>query len=73
MSEIWIQPTGGALAADVHGVDLSKPLSDATFGRTDFCRQGSEFVLLVRGHVDLEGGAQMDARLGNETGRELLA
>ncbi len=33
MSEVWIQPTGGALAADVHGVDLSKPLSDATFGR----------------------------------------
>ena len=33
MSELWIQPTGGALAADVHGVDLSKPLSDAAFGR----------------------------------------
>ena len=33
MSEVWIQPTGGALAADVHGVDLSKPLSDAAFGR----------------------------------------
>ena len=33
MSEIWIQPTGGALAADVHGVDLSKPLSDAAFAR----------------------------------------
>ena len=31
MSEIWIQPTGGALGADVHGVDLSKPVSDATF------------------------------------------
>ena len=29
MSEIWIQPTGGALGADVHGVDLSKPVSDA--------------------------------------------
>jgi len=33
MSEIWIQPTGGALGADVHGVDLSQPMSDATFGR----------------------------------------
>lgn len=33
MSEIWIQPTGGPLGADVHGVDLGKPLSDATFGR----------------------------------------
>ena len=31
MSEIWIQPTGGALGADVHGVDLSKPVSDAVF------------------------------------------
>jgi len=29
MSEIWIQPTGGALGADVHGVDLSRPVSDA--------------------------------------------
>ena len=26
MSEVWIQPTGGALGADVHGVDLSKPV-----------------------------------------------
>jgi taurine dioxygenase len=33
MSELWIQPTGGALAADVHGVDLSQPVSDAAFGR----------------------------------------
>jgi len=31
MSEIWIQPTGGALGADVHGVDLSKPVSEAAF------------------------------------------
>ena len=33
MSELWIQPSGGALAADVHGVDLSKPVSDAAFAR----------------------------------------
>jgi taurine dioxygenase len=33
MSELWIQPSGGALAADVHGVDLSKPISDAAYGR----------------------------------------
>ena len=28
-----VQPTGGALGADVHGVDLSQPVSDAAFGR----------------------------------------
>jgi taurine dioxygenase len=33
MSEVWIQPTGGALGADVHGVDLSQPVSDAAFAR----------------------------------------
>jgi taurine dioxygenase len=31
MTALWIQPTGGALGADVHGVDLSKPVDDATF------------------------------------------
>ncbi len=33
MSELWIQPTGAALAADVHGIDLSRPMSDITFER----------------------------------------
>jgi taurine dioxygenase len=33
MSDLWIQPTGAALAADVHGVDLSKPLSEMVFQR----------------------------------------
>ena len=31
MSTMWVQPTGGALGADVYGVDLSQPMSDATF------------------------------------------
>ena len=31
MSELWIQPTGGALAADVHGVDLSRSVDDEVF------------------------------------------
>lgn len=33
MSDIWIQPTGAALGADVHGVDLSQPVSDSSFAR----------------------------------------
>jgi taurine dioxygenase len=33
MSELWIQSTGGALGADVNGIDLSRPVSDATFAR----------------------------------------
>jgi taurine dioxygenase len=33
MSDLWIQPSGGPLAADVHGVDLSRPVDDATFAR----------------------------------------
>ena len=33
MSELWYQPTGAALAADVHGVDLSRPVSDEVFAR----------------------------------------
>jgi taurine dioxygenase len=31
MSEMWIQPTGGPLGADVHGVDLCQPVDDAVF------------------------------------------
>ncbi|NDH60558.1 MAG: TauD/TfdA family dioxygenase [Alphaproteobacteria bacterium] len=33
MSELWIQPSGGALAADVHGVDLTIPIGDAAFAQ----------------------------------------
>ncbi len=33
MSELWIQPSGGALAADIHGVSLSKPIGDTEFAR----------------------------------------
>ena len=33
MSNLWIQPTGAALAADVHGVDLSQPVGDEVFAR----------------------------------------
>jgi taurine dioxygenase len=33
MSDVWVQPTGGALGADIHGVDLSRPIGDASFQR----------------------------------------
>jgi taurine dioxygenase len=33
MSELWVQPTGGALGADIHGVDLSRSIGDAMFSR----------------------------------------
>ena len=33
MSDVWVQPTGGALGADIHGVDLSRPVGDAAFQR----------------------------------------
>ena len=33
MSDVWVQPTGGALGADIHGVDLSKPVGDTAFAR----------------------------------------
>ena len=33
MSGLWIQTTGAALGADIHGVDLSQPIDDAVFAR----------------------------------------
>src|SRR5262245_19546036 len=33
MRDLWNQPTGAALAADVHGVDLSQSVSDVVFKR----------------------------------------
>jgi len=33
MTEVWIQPTGGALGADVHGIDIARGVSDAAFAR----------------------------------------
>lgn len=31
MSDVWVQPTGAALGADIHGVDLARPVSDTAF------------------------------------------
>jgi taurine dioxygenase len=33
MSDVWVQPTGGALGADIHGVDLSQPVGDVVLQR----------------------------------------
>ncbi len=33
MHDLWIQPTGASLGADVHGVDLSQPLGDGQFAQ----------------------------------------
>ena len=33
MTDLWIHPSGAALGADIHGVDLSQPVSDAQFAR----------------------------------------
>ena len=33
MSELWIQPTGAALGADIYGVDLSAPMDNAVFAK----------------------------------------
>jgi taurine dioxygenase len=33
MNKMWIQPTGSALGADVHGIDLSQTVDEPTFKR----------------------------------------
>ncbi|HYD06121.1 MAG TPA: TauD/TfdA family dioxygenase [Reyranella sp.] len=64
MSEIWIQPTGGALGADVHGVDLSKPVSDAAF-QTIAEAWSEHLVLRFSGQrIDDHGLMAFSARFG---------
>ena len=65
MSEVWIQPTGGALGADVHGVDLSKPVSDAAFARIAEA-WGEHLVLRFSGQkIDDHMLMKFSARFGN--------
>jgi taurine dioxygenase len=33
VSALWIQPTGGPLGADVHGIDLAREIDEAAFAR----------------------------------------
>ncbi len=44
MTDLWIQPSGAALGADVHGVDLSQPVGDAQFAR--IAEAWSNFLVL---------------------------
>ena len=64
MSELWIKPSGGALAADVHGVDLAKPMSDETFAR--IAEAWSEHLVLRFSGQKLDDPALMkfSARFG---------
>ena len=64
MSEIWIQPTGGALGADVYGVDLSQSVSDATFERI-LAAWGEHLVLRFSGQkIDDPTLMKFSARFG---------
>src|ERR1700754_4544775 len=64
MSEVWIQPTGGALGADVHGVDLSLPIGDTAFGR--IAEAWSEHLVLRFSGQRINDGMlmQFSARFG---------
>jgi taurine dioxygenase len=64
MSDLWIQPTGGALGADVHGVDLSRPVSDAVARRLAEA-WGEHLVLRFSGQkIDDRMLMQFSARFG---------
>jgi taurine dioxygenase len=65
MSELWIQPSGGPLAADVHGVDLSKPISEEAFAR--IAKAWSEHLVLRFSGQKLDDPALMkfSARFGD--------
>ena len=64
MSELWVQPTGGALGADVHGVDLSQPLSEAAYQEI-FKAWGEHLVLRFAGQkLDDPALMKFSARFG---------
>ena len=64
MTDLWIQPTGAALAADVHGIDLSKPISDTVFARIAQA-WGEHLVLRFSGQkLDDRMLMQFSARFG---------
>src|SRR5690242_10108285 len=64
MSNMWIQSTGGALGADVHGIDLSQPVDDATFKRLA-AAWGEHLVLRFSGQkIDDAALMTFSARFG---------
>ena len=64
MSGLWIQPTGAALAADVHGIDLSQPVGDDVFARIAEA-WGEHLVLRFSGQkLDDRMLMQFSARFG---------
>jgi taurine dioxygenase len=61
---LWIQPTGAALGADVHGVDLSRPLGEAHFAGIDAAWQ-QHLVLRFSGQrIDDRALMRFSARFG---------
>ena len=64
MREMWIQPTGGALGADVHGVDLGEPVSDSALERIA-AAWGEHLVLRFSGQrIDDHMLLRFSARFG---------
>jgi taurine dioxygenase len=64
MTTLWIQPTGGALGADIHGVDLSKPVDDATFARIAEAWAGHLVLRFPGQRIDDAGLMRFSARFG---------
>ena len=64
MHDLWIQPTGASLGADVHGVDLSQPLGDGEFAQIAEAWK-SYLVLRFSGQrIDDRALMQFSARFG---------
>ncbi len=73
MSAMWVQPTGGALGADVYGVDLSQPVSDETF-RKIMDAWGEHLVLRFSGQkLDDPTLMKFSARFGELDRAPVLA
>lgn len=73
MSTMWVQPTGGALGADVYGVDLSHPMSDETFQKI-LAAWGEHLVLRFSGQkLDDATLMKFSARFGELDRAPVLA